>query len=372
MSTNRAFIKAYRHDVPLAAAPPPASAAQSVRARQPAHAEPVAAAKQSSLWHSTVEIAAASYFAPTTAYVAGPPAVESHGPQPLPPAPRALPASIPATPSAAVAAPNVAPVSAPAIGKRPLSSFAPPQSIDDEPPLFLPHATFLPETTISAFRWPQISRALWDRYANEYLDVADLLVSRANIEPTRGSILGVASLHAGDGATTTALCLAAAFAERERRVILVDGNFRAPRLAGLLGVQPTTSWQDVLSKGLSVSEAVIRGESDRLDLLPLDLREPTAREPNGAKLANSLQTVITAGVLRYAYEIVLVDLGAILAPRSFTTIGHLIRGMRIASVVAVTDPKHAQPNDLAVAGELLDEAGCELVGMIENRIISER
>lgn len=253
-----------------------------------------------------------------------------------------------------------------------MSSFAPAPPVEDEPPLFLPHATFLPETTISAFRWPQICRSLWDRYSREYLHIADAIVSRTEIEPTRGGIVGVASLHAGDGATTTALCLAAALAERQRRVILVDGNFRAPRLAGLLGVQPTTSWQDVLGKGLSVAEAVIRAESDKLDLLPLDLREPNSREPNGAKLAESLQTVISAGVLRFAYEIVLVDLGAILAPRSFATIGQLIRGMRIASAVAVTDPKHAQPNDLAVAGELLDETGCELIGLIENRINSAR
>jgi Mrp family chromosome partitioning ATPase len=369
MSTNRAFIKAYRHDAPIVAAPPPASAAQPARARQAAHVESAAVAPQQSVWQSTVEFAAASYCEATTAYIAGPATLPPVTPQPLPPARHQLAQH---TPHVAASAPKIQ-TPAPAIGKRPLSSFAPPAPVDsfvDEPPLLLPHATFFPETTISAFRWPQICRALWDRYANEYLHIADLIVARAKIEPTRGGIIGVASLHPGDGATTTALCLAAALAEQERHVILVDGNFRAPRLAGLLGVQPTTSWQDVLAKGLSVSEAVIRGESDGLDLLPLDLREPGAREPNGAKLAESLQTVITAGVLRYAYEIVLVDLGAILAPRSFATIGQLIRGMRIASAVAVTDPKHAQSNDHAVAGELLDETGCELIGLIENRITS--
>jgi Mrp family chromosome partitioning ATPase len=163
------------------------------------------------------------------------------------------------------------------------------------------------------------------------------------------------------------LCFAVALAARKRSVIVVDANFRAPRLAGLLGVQPSTSWQDVLEQGLPVAEAVIRAENDGVDLLPLDLRAPTAREPNGAKLAAGLQSAITAGVLRYAYEIVLVDLGAILAPRSFLTMSHLIRNMRIEAAVAVTDPKHAERDDFAVAGELLDETGCELLGIIENR-----
>ena len=72
-------------------------------------------------------------------------------------------------------------------------------------------------------------------------------------------------------------------------------------------------------------------------------------------------------MLRYAYELVLVDLGAILAPRSFATIQHLIRNMRIESALAVTDPKQAQADDQTIAGELLDETGCELLGLIENR-----
>jgi Mrp family chromosome partitioning ATPase len=293
-------------------------------------AEPLAA------WQSSVEIVAADYAWPTTAVVASPP---------------------PSQPQQ------------PVIGKRPLSSFAAGPAIEPQP---LAEPTFIPETTISAFRWPPVCRALWERYADQYERIAEILLARSGREPGRGSVIGVSSLHAGDGATTMLLCLAVALAARKRSVMLLDANFRAPRLAGLLGVQPTTSWQDVLEQGLPVAEAVIRAESDGVDLLPLDLRAPSAREPNGAKLAAGLQTAITAGVLRYAYEIVLVDLGAILAPRSFTTMSHLIRNMRIESAVAVSDPKHAEQDDFAVAGELLDEAGCELLGIIENRTHTAR
>jgi Mrp family chromosome partitioning ATPase len=334
MSTNQAFIKAYRQDPPRSATPSPTKPVPQAHVRQPAHAEPVAA------WPSSVEIVTADYRWPTTPIAA--PIVE-HTPQPI-------------------------------IGKRPLSSFSPEQAFEP-PPLAEP--TFTPETTISAFRWPAVCRALWQQYADQYERVADILLSRAGHEPHRGGMVGVCSLHAGDGATTTLLCLAVALAARKRSVILVDANFRAPRLAGLLGVQPTTPWQDVLEQGLSVAEAVIRAENDGVDLLPLGLREPgrhepssyapSNHEPNGAQLASGLQTVITAGVLRYAYEIVLVDLGAILAPRSFVTISHLIRNLRIDAAVGVTDPKHAERDDLAVAGELLDETGCELLGLIENR-----
>ncbi len=341
MSINQAFIKAYRHDAPQTPAPAPARPVPAARAQQTTAAgtaEPIAAA-----WQSTVEIAAANFSWPATDFVTTPTAL-----------------------------PNTAPTTSPTpvIGKRPLSSFAPEPVA--EPPLLIAEPSFVPETTISAFRWPQVCRALWERYSDQYEHIADQLLSRAAREPGRGTIFGVGSLHAGDGATTTTLCLAVALAARKRSVILVDANFRAPRLAGLLGVQPSTSWQDVLEQGLPVAEAVIRSDSDGIDLLPLNVREPNAREPNGAQLAAGLQTTITAGVLRYAYQIVLVDFGAILAPRSFATISALLANMRIETAVAVTDPKHAERDDFDVAGELLDETGCELLGLIENRTDSAR
>jgi Mrp family chromosome partitioning ATPase len=332
MSTNESFIRAFRHDPPRAATPPPQR--QPTQVRQAAPAAPVAALT------STVEIVAAnwSWNAATTEV-----------------------------------APKAATAPQPVIGKRPLSSFAPePIAPREREDLVLAESVFQPETVISAFRWPQVCRALWERYADEYERIAELLVSRSSREPDRGDVVGIGALHAGDGATTTLLCLAVALAARKKSVILVDANFRAPRLAGLLGVQPSTSWQDVLEQGLPVAEAVIHAERDGVDLLPLDLRAPTAREPNGARLAAGLQTSITAGVLRYAYDVVLVDLGAILAPRTFNTVSHLIRNMRIATAVAITDPKHAESDDFTVAGELLDETGCELLGLIENRAHSSR
>jgi len=343
MSTNQAFIKAYRRD------PPPASPAtplpkRPVGARLSSVSQTVSAdnvrtpsGRQNSvaLWENSVELVTAEYAGPVTALV-----VASPGPALLRPAPLG-----------------------PAIGKRPLSTFTAESEL--EPSLEL--RAFTPETTISAFRWPRICRALWEQYADQYERVAELLLARASREPGRGGLIGISGLHAGDGATTTTLCLAVALAARKTRAILVDANFRAPRLAGLLGVEPTTTWQDVLEHGLPVAEAVIRAAHDHVDLLPLDARAPNGREPNGAKLAAGLQTSITAGVLRYAYDVVLVDLGAVLAPRTYVTMSHLVRNMRIDAAVAVIDPRHAEPDDLTIAGELLDECGCELLGVIENR-----
>jgi Mrp family chromosome partitioning ATPase len=343
MSTDQSFIRAFRHDPPRTSAPSPAvsrpRSLQPVARTRATSAASAANAAASALWQSSVEIVAA----------------DSRWPE--------LPA----------AAAPVAPKRA--IGKRPLSAFTQSPTAPTAPAApnettnFFPHAepSFRPETAVSGFRWPKVCRSLWEQYADQYEQIADLLLERAAADTSRGAIVGVTSLHPGDGATTTLLCLAVALAARDATNNLDDGNFRAPRLAGVLGVQPSTSWQDVLEHGLPVAEAVIRAENDGVDLLPLDARDQMGRAPQGAKLAAGLQTTITAGVLRYAYDLVLVDLGAVLAPRSFATVSHLIRNMRIDAAIAVADPKHAEPDDASIAGELLDETDCELLGLIENR-----
>jgi Mrp family chromosome partitioning ATPase len=175
-------------------------------------------------------------------------------------------------------------------------------------------------------------------------------------------VVGVASLHAGEGATTALLCLAARLAARGRRTIAVDGNFAAPSLAQRLGAQPPGWWQDVLDRGSPVGDAVVRASGDGLDLLALD-----ARPADASRLASGLQASVTAGVLRYAYELVLVDLGAILAPRSQPAALNLVGNMRIESALVVTRPD-ADLHIIETAARLLEEHGCELLGTIENRV----
>ena len=220
------------------------------------------------------------------------------------------------------------------IGRRPLSSFvnraADDHTIDNQSDgdhtLAAPSRTdseFAPQTSIAAFRWPSVCRAAWRRSAAEYQRVADLVLKQSASDRR---LVGIAGLRPGDGCTTTLLCLAAAVAGPDRRVILLDANFRSPQLAVQLGVDPVAGWQDVLAHGLSVEEAVIHAQSDCVDLLPLD-----ARNLDGPQLAAGVQPSITAGVLRYAYDVVLLDLGAILAPSSFATTVHLLRNMAIDS-----------------------------------------
>jgi MinD-like ATPase involved in chromosome partitioning or flagellar assembly len=223
---------------------------------------------------------------------------------------------------------------------------------------------FTPETTVSAFRWPRVCHLLWEQYHLQYERVVEQIVAECRGER---KLVGVAGLRPGDGCTTTLLCLAMELAARDTRAVLVDAHFAAPRLAHRLGVEPTATWCDVLGQGLPVAEAVIRAAGERLDLLPLD-----RSAAKGVELAGGLQAAVTAGVLRHAYEVALMDLGPILDSDTFAASSLLVRNMQIDMAILVVDAEFADPYDVAKAGQLLGEQGCPLLGAIENRVANSQ
>ena len=244
--------------------------------------------------------------------------------------------------------------------KRPLSSFvarpqSPLQPQNDD-------ANFLePGTTVASFQWPKVCRTL-NQQAGLQLDrAADLLRAQAS---AGHSVVGVMGLFPRVGTTTAALCLAARTARRVRRMILADGNFCHPRVASCLDVVPTVGWEEVLKHSAPLADAVIRATDDNLDILALGTK--AARDPQS--LAAGLQATVSAGVLRHAYDIVLVDLGTFFDAVSQPVVLGLVRNMGIDTVVAVAGPDPIDPRDMATISEYFDPLGCQLMGTIENRV----
>ncbi len=249
----------------------------------------------------------------------------------------------------------------PAASKRPLSSFiGRPQVTEVAAPN--DNANLLrPGTTVASFEWPKICRSLSVQSGLQLDRVVDLFRAQAG---AGHSLIGIVGLFPRVGTTTTALCLAARAARRVRRVILVDGNLRHPRIASCLEAAPTVGWQEVLKHAAPLADAVIRATGDNLDLLALSAKAPKDPQP----LAAGLQAAVTAGVLRHAYDIVLIDLGTFFEPASQPIVLELVRNMGIDSVVAVTGSGPADPRDLATVAEYLEPSGCAILGTIENRI----
>ncbi|MBN9758121.1 Tyrosine-protein kinase EpsD [Pseudonocardia sp. Ae406_Ps2] len=115
------------------------------------------------------------------------------------------------------------------------------------------------------------------------------------------AVLAVASAVRGEGRTTTALALAAAFAGTER-VAVVEADLRNPGIAGLLGLPPDRGLAEVLAGRATLGDAMLRWDAAGVDVL-------VAGGP-GAGLGADLQGPAMAGVLallRERYDVVLVD-----------------------------------------------------------------
>jgi len=317
--TNRAFIKAYRTDEPQ---PTPASPTISAAAR-PLSVEAIARNER----NQTSSISTAERSA-------------LYGPRP------AVPSRIPGAASGE---------------KRPLSSFIASTGIarlsDSAEGDF-----FRPGTTVASFHWPEVCRKLARQCGADLARIADLLVTNA---AAGRSLIGLLALRPGLGATTITLSLAARLAERRRRVIVVDGNFRTPCMAKWLEAEPTSGWQDVLKHGAPLTDAAIRATDDRIDLLALGEKIPN----DALKLVSGLQAVVTAGVLRHAYDHVLIDAGAFLSKSSQPVAVELLRNMGIDSVIAVTGPRLNESAEVSALADQLARIGCEFLGTIENRAL---
>jgi Mrp family chromosome partitioning ATPase len=247
--------------------------------------------------------------------------------------------------------------------KRPLSSFIagpqPTQALRVDTP---EQTTFLRAgTTVASFQWPPICRSLMQKCGSQLDQVTRLLWTRAG---AGNSLIGVFGLFSGSGATTTALCLASRAATGGRRVIVGDANFRSPRLALLLEAVPTAGWEEVLKHAAQLQDAVIHATHDNLDLLALGTKLLSDPLP----VVGGLQAAVTAGMLRHAYDLSILDLGTFFDPVSQPIFLELVSNLGVDAAIAVAGPDPADRRDLATITEQLDRTGCEFLGVVENRI----
>lgn len=222
-------------------------------------------------------------------------------PEPIP-APHFHVAHTGAQPVPAVAPVQAAPTGGVAKERRPLSAFSAPTG---------PSATvFNPVFEVDSFRWPAITNDLLNAYHELFIPVAEQLV---DVSEQGRSLVGVTGTRTNVGCSTILMCLARLVGSIGKSVALVDANFSKASLARDLGFQFDAGWEDVLTGNLPLAECVVKSLNDRMALLPL--ARPNA---NASHLLNTIQTSVTAGVLRYHYDLVLFNLGdAAVAPQNY-------------------------------------------------------
>lgn len=255
---------------------------------------------------------------------------------------------VPAGPAAAEPpTPNATPALA---ERRPLSTFAPAPAVE---------ARFHPGLEVDGFRWPAIAEELCRRHTAQWNHLLQSLLAAGE---SGRSLIGVGGALRGTGCTTVLACLAQLLVEAGKTAAIVDADFAAPGLARSLGMAAEIGWEEVLGGRAPLADAMINSLGDRIAVLPL--------VQGGAQAAEKLDAIhasVTAGVLRYHYDFVLFDLGALHDKLQGPTARRVARRCRLDGVLLVADPRTtdalSQKSLRLAAPELADVC----MGVVENQ-----
>jgi capsular exopolysaccharide synthesis family protein len=136
--------------------------------------------------------------------------------------------------------------------------------------------------------------------AESYRQIRASLAKRLESSGHR-SLLVLAGMP-GSGATTTVANLALAFAAAERKVLVVDANFRRPALNRVFGLPEGPGLGDVLGRTVELEAAVQATSTPGVEVLTAGTKESRVLERLGTGGMSSLLAAASA-----KYDLVLID-----------------------------------------------------------------
>jgi polysaccharide biosynthesis transport protein len=169
----------------------------------------------------------------------------------------------------------------------------------------------------------------------------------------------ITSCIPGEGKTTLTMNLAVAFAQHNKKVIIIEADMRRPRIKHVMDVPNKGGLSNVLAGALTSDEAILHGiHLPGLDVLPAGPRPPMPSEILGSTAFDELLEQ-----LRMRYDIVLIDSPpALLVTDAVAISAKTDAAIWVAQAGVVTRPQ------LARAAELIERNGMPVIGFVLNRM----
>jgi succinoglycan biosynthesis transport protein ExoP len=171
--------------------------------------------------------------------------------------------------------------------------------------------------------------------------------------------LVVSSAVAGEGKTLIVANLGVAFAQAGAVVVLVDADMRRPRLAHVLGLQPTLGLSDVLTRDDVPLEMALH----RHDTLPLEVLGSGATPPNPSDLLGSDRCEALLRTLASRADIVIFDTPAMVPVSDAVMLARPASGLVLVARVPAT-----RAEELDRAADSLRSVGKRPLGVILNGV----
>lgn len=174
---------------------------------------------------------------------------------------------------------------------------------------------------------------------------------------TNGKVYLFTSPVPGDGKSTTSSNLAISLAQAKKKVILVDADFRRPRVQQNFGIQIEPGCVEVLSGSMTLEQAIRPCEFQQ----NLSILTSGGRPKDAGELIASNEFASMIAELRNRFDIVIIDSPPILPVADSTSLASIVDGiflvLRIRRGVMLAAHK---------AKERLDMVQAKVIGVIVN------
>lgn len=164
----------------------------------------------------------------------------------------------------------------------------------------------------------------------------------------------------GSGTTTLVTNLGMALASADKRVLILDANFRRPALHKVMGLQESPGLADVLSNRRDVSQAV-----QATSLATLDLLSAGSRDLRIFEKLSSTAMAETLAKLRAQYDVILLDV----APAVVAGDAIALAQKCDATILVVRAMQEKRGMVARIKNELMEAKG-EFLGVVVNAVRS--
>ncbi|MCA9190250.1 MAG: polysaccharide biosynthesis tyrosine autokinase [Planctomycetales bacterium] len=180
----------------------------------------------------------------------------------------------------------------------------------------------------------------------------------------RGSelkVIQVTSPVPGDGKSTLSANLAVTMAQSGRRVLLIDADFRRPRIAKLFGIDGEVGMAQVVAGKAELDEATYSSQVANLSIMP-----GGKRPSNPAELLSSNRFAELVDILREKYDMIVIDTPPLLAVSDPGAVSAVSDGV----VLTMRLRRNVKP--LATrAKRILESVDARMLGIVINGVSAE-
>lgn len=185
---------------------------------------------------------------------------------------------------------------------------------------------------------------------------------RTNIEfstiDTKLQVIMVTSSKPSEGKSTTSANMAVAYAQSNKRVLLIDGDLRKPSQHHIFGKSNRIGLTNALFKQKLLGDVIQNSNTENLSIIHAG---PTP--PNPSELLSSRQMASLLATARELYDVIIIDTPPILSVTDAQIVATLSDG-----VVLVVDSGKVKKEVALKAKASLEHVNAKLIGVVLNNI----